>query len=535
MQANTDGDGLGDGDGNKIEEHGHGHGPHGDGEHIMNKIWEAEEKVSPLRAGLKRWSDAVPPPFVGAYRAGVEELSTLDFDVGTAFSGSGMVEHALNLLVEFWKKEYNLQVRVRYRFACEIVDSKRRFLDSQFHMDYLFSNAMHLCDAKAYCTKAKTYVAVPSVDFFGGGFSCKSKSRQNNSRPKVASVIRDAPESETAQTWEMTKNYILSKKPLFIALENVMDCTRGGSESDCEEVLKALRKYYCMDVVEIPAQDYGSVPIRNRLYFIGYRMSDKVLGKAKLRLVKQLLQSFVIPKNERFGHEEFLVPRFQFPAGNSDEDSGLVFRQEKAVYEAAEYKVEHMAAFDVIKEPWPPSSESLSKVVSINDIGVVETLSRRGVEVLYWTLTKFPEMAEDCDVEFLNWNMSLKRLAGEEFNKNPFEGPHAGTLLGTTKLLMRVRNPKDHRGWGLRALGGLELLSFAGFHLDFVKNHMDFSDDLLGNLAGNAFSGFAIGPLLVSALPLIHLEHAHFNLPKPETKNDASSDSEDSSKSSSSD
>ena len=75
------------------------------------------------------------------------------------------------------------------------------------------------------------------------------------------------------------------------------------------------------------------------------------------------------------------------------------------------------------------------------------------------------------------------------------------TLVGTTKPVMRR---KVGSAVIVRMLLGQELMSFVGWSSeDYVNGRTEVGNGTLISLAGNAFSGFAAGPIFSAALPLL--------------------------------
>ena len=57
--------------------------------------------------------------------------------------------------------------------------------------------------------------------------------------------------------------------------------------------------------------------------------------------------------------------------------------------------------------------------------------------------------------------------------------------------------------WHYHIVSGIDAMSLIGFHPSYYKNGMPYTDDsLLLNMAGNAYSGFAVTPLLMAAFSL---------------------------------
>ncbi len=96
------------------------------------------------------------------------------------------------------------------------------------------------------------------------------------------------------------------------------------------------------------------------------------------------------------------------------------------------------------------------------------------------------------------------------------------TLVGTTKAVMRKRMPDG--SIVVRALLGQELLAMQGWHFNdyATADGSELSHTVLSDLAGNAFSAFALGVVLLAAIPAVFLEPLCGSL----SRCDASADSD---------
>ena len=150
----------------------------------------------------------------------------------------------------------------------------------------------------------------------------------------------------------------------------------------------------------------------------------------------------------------------------------------------------------------------------LQDDIALERLTTRGIELIVYVCRMWPQMKENVDREFLDWNYSLQRLCSETWDRNPWRGPHMGTIISTTKMLCRSRKLDDPRGWVLKQISGMELLQVAGIHHTALQWPLPSSvdDEVLSSMAGNAFSAYAHGPLMLSFLPLLFLTREDFGL-----------------------
>ena len=117
---------------------------------------------------------------------------------------------------------------------------------------------------------------------------------------------------------------------------------------------------------------------------------------------------------------------------------------------------------------------------------------------------------EDCPVpQFLDANFSLKRLAADgTASTNPWRSNMLPCLTGSGQYIMRWRSKvqPDFDGSAslassgevqLRQVDGVELLQVIGLDVSYFYNNVP-THKLATSFAGNAFSGFAMIPILTA-------------------------------------
>jgi hypothetical protein len=95
----------------------------------------------------------------------------------------------------------------------------------------------------------------------------------------------------------------------------------------------------------------------------------------------------------------------------------------------------------------------------------------------------------DNDICFLDFNPTLPRVYKRGWSTN-----RLATLVGSARIMSRRRCNKQLQ---YRILTGYELMSIVGWHESFYTDLGLEHNATLVSLAGNAYSGFAILPLLV--------------------------------------
>ena len=142
--------------------------------------------------------------------------------IGTACSGSDMLLNVTDALLEYWKSEFGVALRVQAEFACEREAKKQAFLIEQFGAPCIFQDVSELSGARATDVVSGQARRVPAVTLFASGFSCVSRSKLNNNRKKNVHCVQSQ-QGETRATYAGTVGYIRTYSPQILILENVVD------------------------------------------------------------------------------------------------------------------------------------------------------------------------------------------------------------------------------------------------------------------------------------------------------------------------
>ena len=162
------------------------------------------------------------------------------------------------------------------------------------------------------------------------------------------------------------------------------------------------------------------------------------------------------------------------------------------------WEMEHLEAFRDHGLTWPADfAEGSATLKVLNEKGTcfdVGRLTTRQAELLFFYHSVFHYL-ETC-VEFVDVNPSLGRAFNTDVDKNPWRTT-VPTLTGTAIICVRYK-----RGGviSVRALDGLEVFQIMGFDASFLHEPVAANSSLLINMAGNAFSAFAVTPMLMVAL-----------------------------------
>lgn len=174
------------------------------------------------------------------------------------------------------------------------------------------------------------------------------------------------------------------------------------------------------------------------------------------------------------------------------------------------FRDEHCELFKHAGLEWPPSLTELA----LNNLRYkLGGLGERCMEVVYFMDQHFPPhgpLLQTPQLEFMDVNSSLARLlnwqpgSGEE-KFAELRYPWCGsprTITGQSKIVMRTAQAGVPSS--VRLLEGWEVMALIGWSPNMWKKGGPFvQPEVMCNMAGNAFSGFAVGPVLVATLALM--------------------------------
>ena len=168
--------------------------------------------------------------------------------IGSAFSGSEVWVHGLRGLYNYWHRCYDVpKLDIKHCFVAEQKSAKREFLTTQFDLPVAIEDAAELCQPRSWNLTTGAPVIVEWPQNFGGGFSCKGKSKQNNQRAGNRSCIADGTTC-TGLTCEYCRKVIVKMRPLLAVLENVPEISlpyeqdSGITASDSEYIVSVFEK-----------------------------------------------------------------------------------------------------------------------------------------------------------------------------------------------------------------------------------------------------------------------------------------------------
>ena len=109
-----------------------------------------------------------------------------------------------------------------------------------------------------------------------------------------------------------------------------------------------------------------------------------------------------------------------------------------------------------------------------------------------------------CAKRIFSWEVGVSSRETFEALKSPWH-QRPMTLTGQSKIIMRAT--MVHQGGAktyLRFLQGWEYMALVGWGLDWWEVSQPVTpSDICANMAGNAFSAFAVGPIILVGLTLL--------------------------------
>ena len=412
--------------------------------------------------------------------------------VGSLFSGTEVTVRTFAKLEKQLDKVLNRsrqqQQIFRPIFSCERAPEKQAWIREQLpDLLYLFSEAGQLAQARAYDELSGDFKHVPAVDILTAGFSCTSRSKANNRAAQHKDCVQKG-EGETGLTFFYTKKFIVAKKPRVFILENVEGLCEGGEESDAAFIMAELSDAgYAVACFKVEASRYGSMARRLRLYFIGIRQGPN--SQHKLELIRGLLEEMALEPGT-FLLGDFLLDPSTLTTSDLPPWPRAGNRKEPA-YEAAH---EDAAFQHKIKHP-------ITEADIVAHCGdALLALPWRSRELAY-LMHRIHPMPDGVEHEFLDTNPSFERAARD--SSSPWAAHMMNTLIGSTKPVLRFRGPDGVPR--LRCLAGREMMAMVGWGAgDYIGGVTSTTHVTLCSLAGNAFSAFAVGPVLLATLPIAY-------------------------------
>lgn len=404
--------------------------------------------------------------------------------VGTGFSGSDITHHVLKAMSSLWSEKLCMQLDFTFLFACEIDPRKRAFLREQFPtLATIFCDMDHLSLVAAHNDVTGQMAPVPFVHLFIGGFVCVDRSKLNVRRQQHKNCVQDGT-GKTGSSFAMLYRYLDKCRPWAFILENVTDLgakSDDKDQSDVEFIISTCREIgYEVKALTISAQEYGSVALRTRHFYVGYQCVGEfghTVGTGSS--VYDTVQRVKIPPRPVM---DFL-PNLQ--------DLQVTDRITKRSRIDPAFKDDHLAIYRENHLECPPQLSQMPAAF----VEAARALSEREIEIAFFLEQTEPYPEKVGVPQFVDVTKSLLYLLGKDGKKMAFSQT-VPTLSSTTHLWMRRDNGPDGKYWVL--LPSIYLMSFVGWDPSFYRTTC--ANDLLQSLAGNAFSAFSIGAVFLSLM-----------------------------------
>lgn len=164
--------------------------------------------------------------------------------IGTDYSG---IETPLMALDK-------LGIPYKHMFSSEIDPNARRVIISNFNPGILFEDAT-----------TRNHKKLPAIDLYVAGFPCQLFS---TSRP---TQYRKRPKKEDLKHFFVCIDTITATNPTIFILENVPGLKSAGDGYYFDIILKYLNdlENYYVSILQLNANNYGSLQNRKRLFFVG--------------------------------------------------------------------------------------------------------------------------------------------------------------------------------------------------------------------------------------------------------------------------
>ena len=449
---------------------------------------------------------------------------------GTLSSGTDMFAIVLNELVDFWETEYDVQLWQYHSFACESDAAKAAFLNSQLaEPTCIFLDNADLSGSKAPCLRhGNDGCVVPHSRMGAAGFTCKSRSSLNVNRSLHKGCVQKG-SAETGVSWGHTHSFLDAHHPDSFLLENVESLGQevpDSSETDAEFIVRELRQLGYGTVLQIvtQARRYGSKASRKRLFWLAVLSDEPGLEEIMRDIIKQA----VFDDEDADHWEQLLLPRSLHSLDVTIPGDEMI----GAKFDKMLYKAEHMQFYDDAKLEWPAPRLGETALTSCLH------LDQRSYEVVFFLHYTYPYQpdADDRQCEFIDCNMSLKRLTPDGPRRSsPWRKNEMPSFTGSGTYIMRWAVAKcgsssdltpsqdmavlfegPSNEVKLRQVDGLELMQFIGYHMTYMRDPWP-DHELCTSLAGNAFSGFNLIPLIMALTAVVKpdCKFTRRSVPKP--------------------
>ena len=433
-----------------------------------------------LRLAIEKWDAGLTADATTELLTGLKGMASKVRRIGTGFTGCEITFQVLSALCDFWAEKYSVTIPIELAFCCELDDEKAAWLQHKHpNCGFIGRDVAELSRTRAWNRVTNGFDVVPPCDLWLGGFVCVDKSKLNRNRGAHADGIQTNSGS-TGATFRYARDYLEENKPPAFVLENLKELKieKVGHElSDLDFVLEELRNIgYTVSANVYQASDYGSLADRARTWIRGF-LGDNQRKIQHCHSMMAMLKTPILPPTLYFG-EEF--EELDLINASLEEKGGCRVAD-------PDWGDKHIEAFREAELPYPPKLSSLPSALQ----HALLPLEDRAREVVIFAEKTEPWPKTFRTPQFMDCNLSMQYLQGSTGNRE-FFSETCPTLSGNCKIWVRVQLSESERKWAF--LPGwmlMRLIGYPGLPHDFEN------DKLMTSFAGNAFSGFSIGPVLM--------------------------------------
>ena len=312
----------------------------------------------------------------------------------------------------------------------------------------------------------------------------------------------------TGETYHYCEEVVRKNRPKLVLIENVgqLKVALPGEVSDAAFIEDNHREMdYWAKWMDVEAADYGSLPMRERIIMHGIDGLEDGARHAE-KLQRELMAAMRVPSLPAHRHIYFEESSVQLMDG----ELGVSTKQSepKKARETAKYLDFHCELFRFAQFPWPLKVEALDP--QRYSFGPPGWIVQRAAELVVFCDRVF---APEHTCEFLDANKDLKDITEYKLGSSQAEcdamlqktvwRDRPFTITSLSRVVVRFSDDSGQVTL-VRALLGWETMRLIGWSpawWDTCKPWMP-THELMVGLAGNAFSGFAIGPALAVGLAL---------------------------------
>jgi site-specific DNA-cytosine methylase len=446
------------------------------------------DPASALKASVRAWHGKFSAHQLMSLQTGLKKFTLQPLRIGTGFSGCDIAWEVLKFLKDYWWNTFQLDIKMELSFCCESNLDKLEWLKST-HSECarVFRDMAELGKTRAVNMLTNKMELVPPVDLFLAGFVCVDRSKLNRNRANNINCVQDN-SGKTGTSFHICASYIETNLPPAILLENVPDLQNkkpGHDDSDMDFILDWLRsRKYAASASVYDARDHGSIQARERLWFRAF-LGD-VDNEQKLNHCHAVCSACRIPP---FSPTVFWGDNFGELSSATDwwvEDKGGSRTADPA------FRDEHIAVFREAKLEYPPDFSKFDPAL----VKGIKPLEQRGREAVAYAESVEP-WPEQMIVQFFDANMSIQYLVGASGDRDIWSD-RCPTFASSSKIMARVELTDGERIWVL--LPGFLLMRLVGWPTDLPDCE---NNKLMTSFAGNAFSAFSIGPILIGTLSVL--------------------------------